>query len=173
MDLKSKIRNIPDFPQKGVMFRDVTTLLKDPEAFRYSIQKFKEYYQGKKIDVIVGPESRGFIFGAVLAYKLGISFVPIRKPGKLPHKTISAEFEKEYGKDKMEIHEDAIKKGQKVLVIDDLIATGGTISAATKLIEQLGGEIVECTFIIELPELKGREKIKGYKIFTMIEFEGE
>ncbi len=173
MDLKSKIRTVPHWPVEGVMFRDITTLLQDGKAFKHACDEFYNRYKDMKIDVIVGIESRGFIFGAVLAYKLGVSFVPIRKPGKLPHKTISAEFEKEYGKDKMEVHEDAIKKGDKVLVVDDLIATGGTISAAVKLVEQLGGEIVECAFLIDLPALKGKEKIKGYKIFTMIGFEGE
>jgi adenine phosphoribosyltransferase len=126
-----------------------------------------------EIDLVAGIESRGFIFGSVLAYKLGVGFIPIRKPGKLPYKTISAEFEKEYGKDKMEIHEDAIKKGNKILLIDDLIATGGTISAATKLIEQLGGNVIECALVIDLPDLKGKEKLKDYKIFTMVEFEGK
>jgi adenine phosphoribosyltransferase len=173
MNLKSKIRTIPHWPIKGVMFRDITTLLQDPEAFKHACDELYNRYKDMKIDVVVGIESRGFIFGAVLAYKLGVGFVPIRKPGKLPHKTTSEEFTKEYGKDKVEIHTDAIKKGDNVLVIDDLIATGGTVSAATKLVEKLGGNVVECAFIIELPELKGREKIKGYKIFTMVEFEGE
>ncbi len=173
VDLKSKIRTVPHWPIEGVMFRDITTLLQDPEAFKHCCDELYNRYKDEKIDVVVGIESRGFIFGAVLAYKLGVGFVPVRKPGKLPHKTISAEFEKEYGKDKMEIHEDAIKKDDKVLVVDDLIATGGTISAAIKLVEQLGGEIVECAFIIDLPDLKGKDKIKGYKCFTMVEFEGE
>jgi len=173
MDLKSKIRTVPHWPIEGVMFRDITTLLQDPEAFKYCCDELYNRYKDEKIDVVVGIESRGFIFGAVLAYKLGVSFVPIRKPGKLTYKTISAEFEKEYGKDKMEIHEDAIKKDDKVLVVDDLIATGGTISAAIKLVEQLGGQIVECAFIIDLPDLKGKDKIKGYKIFNMVAFEGD
>jgi len=173
MNIKEKIRTVPNWPIEGVMFRDITTLIQDGPAFKQVCDELYNRYKDMKIDFIVGIESRGFIFGAVLAYKLGIGFVPIRKPGKLPSKTISAEFEKEYGKDKMEIHEDAIKKGDKVLLIDDLIATGGTISAATNLIEQLGGEVVECAFIIDLPDLKGKEKIKGYKIFTMMEFEGE
>jgi adenine phosphoribosyltransferase len=173
MNLKSKIRTVPHWPIEGVMFRDITTLLQDGEAFRYSIDELYNRYKDEKIDVVVGLEARGFIFGSVLAYKLGVGFVPIRKPGKLPAKTISAEFEKEYGKDKMEIHEDAIKKGDKVLIVDDLIATGGTISAAVNLIEKLGGEIVECAFIIDLPDLNGKDKIKGYKIFSMLTFEGE
>ena len=173
MDLKSKIRTVPHWPIEGVMFRDITTLLQDGEAFKHSIDELYNRYKDEKIDVVVGLEARGFIFGSVLAYKLGVGFVPIRKPGKLPARTISAEFEKEYGKDKMEIHEDAIKKGDKVLVVDDLIATGGTCSAAAQLVEKLGGEIVECAFVIDLPDLKGKDKIKGYKIFTMMEFEGE
>tara|TARA_Y100000310_G_scaffold283071_1_gene304792 strand:+ start:343 stop:867 length:525 start_codon:yes stop_codon:yes gene_type:complete len=173
VDLKSKIRTVPHWPIEGVMFRDITTLLQDPEAFKQVCDELYDRYKDEQIDVIVGIESRGFIFGSVLAYKMGKSFVPIRKPGKLPSKTISVEFEKEYGKDKMELHEDAIEKGQKVLIIDDLLATGGTISAAIKLVEQLGGEVFECAFIIDLPDLKGKEKIKGYKIFNMIDFEGE
>jgi len=173
VDIKEKIRTIPHWPIEGVMFRDITTLLQDGEAFRYVCDGLYDRYKDMEIDVVVGIESRGFIFGSVLSYKLGIGFVPIRKPGKLPAKTISAEFEKEYGKDKMEIHEDAISQGEKVLLIDDLIATGGTICAATELIEKLGGKIVECAFIVDLPDLKGKEKLKDYNTFTMIEFEGE
>ena len=173
VDLKKHIRTIPHWPIKGVMFRDITTLLQSPEAFRQSCDELYKRYKGKKIDVVVGIESRGFIFGAVLDYKLGVSFVPIRKKGKLPHKTVSHTYQKEYGPDTIEIHEDAIKKGDMVLIIDDLIATGGTVAAAIKLVEKLGGVVEELAFIIELPELKGREKIKGYKVFTMVEFEGE
>ncbi|MBW2980143.1 adenine phosphoribosyltransferase [Candidatus Woesearchaeota archaeon] len=173
VDLKSKIRTIPHWPIEGVMFRDITTLLQDPEAFKHACDELCKRYKDEKIDVVVGIEARGFIFGGVLAYKLGCSFVPIRKKGKLPHKTVAHTYQKEYGPDTMEMHEDAIKKGDKVLVIDDLIATGGTVSAAIALVEKLGGEIVECAFIIDLPELKGKEKLKGYKTFTMVEFEGE
>ncbi len=173
MDIKAKIRTVPHWPVEGVMFRDITTLLVDGRAFKHVCDELYNRYKDMEVDVVVGIESRGFIFGSVLAYKLGVGFVPIRKPGKLPYKTISAEFEKEYGKDKMEVHEDAIKKGDKVLLVDDLIATGGTVSAATSLIEKLGGEVVECAFIIDLPDLKGKEKLKGYKIFSMCEFEGE
>jgi len=173
VNIKEKIRTVPHWPIEGVMFRDITTLLQDGEAFRHVCDELYNRYKDMEIDAIVGIESRGFIFGSVLAYKLGVGFIPIRKPGKLPYKTISAEFEKEYGKDKMEIHEDAIKKGDKVLLIDDLIATGGTCDAATQLITKLGGEIIECAFIIDLPDLKGKEKLKSYKIFTMVEFEGE
>ena len=155
------------------MFRDITTLLQDPEAFKHCCDELYNRYKDEKIDVVVGIESRGFIFGAVLAYKLGCSFVPVRKKGKLPHKTVSHTYQKEYGPDTIEMHEDAIKKSDKVLVIDDLIATGGTVAASIKLIEKLGGEIVECAFIIGLPDLKGHEKLKGYKYFTMVDFEGD
>ena len=173
VDLKKHIRTIPHWPIKGVMFRDITTLLQSPEAFKQACDELYNRYKNRKIDVVVGIESRGFIFGAVLAYKLGCSFVPVRKKGKLPSKTVSHTYQKEYGPDTIEIHEDAIKKGDKVLVVDDLIATGGTVAAAIKLVEKLGGVVEELAFIIELPELKGREKIKGYKVFTMVEFEGE
>ena len=173
MDLKSKIRTVPHWPVEGVMFRDITTLLQDGEAFKQACDELYKRYKNMKIDIVVGIESRGFIFGSVLAYKLGVGFVPIRKPGKLPYKTISEEYEKEYGKDKIIIHADAIKKGDKVLLVDDLIATGGTCSAAVRLIEKLGGELVECAFLIDLPDLKGRDKLKGYKVFTMMAFEGE
>ena len=172
-DIKKAIRTIPHFPKQGVMFRDITTLLQNPKAFKKVCDSFYKRYKDKKIDVVAGVESRGFIFGAILAYKLGVGFIPIRKPGKLPHKTIREEYELEYGKSAVEVHEDAIKKGQRVLIVDDLIATGGTIGAAIKLVEKLGGKIVECCFVVELPELKGREKIKGYSIFNLVEFEGE
>jgi len=173
MDIKSKIRTVPHWPIKGVMFRDITTLLQDAKTFRYVCDELYKRYKNRKIHVVVALESRGFIFGAVLAYKLGVGFVPIRKPGKLPYKTISAEYEKEYGKDRVEIHADAIKKGDKVLIVDDLIATGGTSSAAIELVERLGGKVEECAFVVDLPDLKGKDKMKGYKIFTMVEFKGE
>ena len=172
-EIKSKIRTVPHWPKEGVMFRDITTLLKDGKAFKRTCDEFYKRYKGKKIDVVVGIESRGFIFGAVVAYLLGVGFVPIRKPGKLPAETVKEEYELEYGKDAVEIHKDAVKKGDKVLVVDDLIATGGTIGATIKLIEKLGGKVVECCFVVELPELKGREKIQGYSIFNLVDFEGE
>lgn len=172
MNLKDKIRNVPDWPIKGVMFKDITTLLQDPEAFREACDLLYDRYKTMNIDKIVGIDARGFIFGAVLAYKLNIGFVPVRKKGKLPYKTISAEYSLEYGTDVIEIHQDALKKGERIVIIDDLIATGGTIAAAVNLVEKIGSEIVECGFIVELPELNGREKIKNYKIFTLIEFEG-
>src|SRR3989338_2026777 len=173
MNLKEKIRTIPNWPVEGVMFRDITTLLQDGEAFKQSIDELYKRYKDMKIDVVVVIESRGFIIGAVLAYKLGVGFVPIRKPGKLPYKTVHEEYEKEYGKDKIAIHADAIKKGDRVLIADDLIATGGTISAAVRLVEKLGGKVVECAFLIDLPDLKGKDKLKGYKVFSLMEFGGE
>jgi adenine phosphoribosyltransferase len=173
MNLKDKIRTVPHWPIKGVMFRDITTLLEDPAAFKKTCDLFYERYRDMKIDKVVAIDARGFIFGGVLAYKLNIGFVPVRKAGKLPYKTISESYTLEYGENVVEMHVDAIKKGERILVVDDLIATGGTISAATKLIEKLGGEIVECVFLVELPDLKGREKIKNYKMFTLTEFEGE
>ena len=172
MDLKKTIRNIPDFPKKGIIFRDITTLIKDGPAFREAVDKLYERYKDMEIDLVVGIESRGFIFGSVLAYKLRVGFVPVRKAGKLPAKTIREEYDLEYGKDVVEIHADAISKGQKVLIVDDLIATGGTVAAAARLVERLGGEVVENCFIIGLPDLKGKEKLKKYKYFSLIDFEG-
>jgi len=171
--LKKHIRTIPHFPKQGVMFRDITTLLQHPKAFKKTCDELYKRYKGKKIDVVVGIESRGFVFGAVIAYLLGVGFVPVRKPGKLPHKTIKQEYELEYGKDAVEMHQDAIKRGQNVLIVDDLIATGGTVAATIKLVERLGGKVEECCFVVELPELKGRHKLKGYSVFNLIEFEGE
>lgn len=173
IDLKSKIRTVPHFPKKGIMFRDITTLIKDRVGFRKVIDELTSRYRDMDIDLVVGIESRGFIFGGALAYSLGRGFVPIRKPGKLPAETITEEYALEYGTDKIEIHKDAIKPGQNVLIVDDLLATGGTCSAAAALIERLGGKIVECAFIIDLPDLKGREKLSSYPVFTMVEFEGE
>lgn len=174
-DLKDMIRTVPDFPKKGIMFRDITTILQNREGFGYVIDRFYERYKDKKIDIVVGIESRGFIFGATLAYKLGCSFVPIRKEGKLPHHTMKEEYALEYGNAAVEIHSDAISIGQRVLIIDDLIATAGTLFATINLVEKLGGHIVECAVIIELPYLKGREKIeaKSYKLYSLVKFEGE
>ena len=167
------IRTVPNFPKKGVMFRDITTLLQNKDGFRHAIDKLYERYKNKNIEVIVGIESRGFIFGAALAYKLGCSFVPVRKEGKLPHKTMKQKYALEYGTATIEIHDDAVKVGQNVLIVDDLIATGGTALAAIKLVELLGGKVVECAFVVDLPDLKGRKKLKGYNVFTLVEFEGE
>ena len=173
MDLKKCVRSIVDWPIPGVIFRDLTTLMKDPEAFRESCDIFYERYREMHIDKIVGIDARGFVFGAVLAYKLGVGFVPVRKKGKLPHETIEEVYSLEYGSGTMEIHSDAIDEGDKVVIIDDLIATGGTIGATVKLVEKLGGDIIECAFLIELPDLKGREQIPESPIFAIMEFEGE
>ena len=171
--IKSKIRAVPDWPKKGIMFRDVTTLVKDPKGLKETIDFLHNRYQGKEIDKVVGIESRGFIFGAPLAYMLGCGFILVRKPGKLPAETVSEEYALEYGTDKIEIHKDAIEKGDKVLLIDDLLATGGTMAAARNLVKKLGAEIVECTFVVELVDLKGREKLKGENIYSIVEFEGK
>jgi len=175
MSIKSKIRTIENYPIDGVMFRDITTLLQDPEGLRESIDQLVNRYKDLKIDKIVAIEARGFILGAPLAYLLNIGLVLIRKPGKLPSQTINQEYKLEYGSDMVEIHTDAIKKGEKVLIVDDLIATGGTAEAAVRLIQKVQGEIVECCFIIDLPDLGGSEKLEkmGQKVFTLCEFEGE
>tara|TARA_B110000008_G_scaffold145289_1_gene146992 strand:- start:313 stop:840 length:528 start_codon:yes stop_codon:yes gene_type:complete len=175
MSIKSKIRTIENYPIDGVMFRDITTLLQDPEGLRESIDQLVNRYKDLKIDKIVAIEARGFILGAPLAYLLNIGLVLIRKPGKLPSETINQEYKLEYGSDMVEIHIDAIKKGEKVLIVDDLIATGGTAEAAVRLIQKVQGEIVECCFIIDLPDLGGSEKLEkmGQKVFTLCEFEGE
>ena len=170
-DWKDLIRTVPDFPRKGILFRDVTTLLKDGQAFRGVIESFYERYGSNRVDLVVGVESRGFILGGALAYRLGVGFVPVRKPGKLPAQTIRVDYELEYGRDALEIHRDAIRPGDKVLVLDDLLATGGTASATCQLVEKLQGIVVEVAFLIELLGLKGREKLKGYKVFSMISYE--
>ena len=172
-EIKNKIRTIPNFPKQGIQFRDITTLLKDPNGLKQVIEIFHERYKDKEIDVVAGIEARGFIIGAILAEKLNLGFVPIRKKGKLPGETEKQDYLLEYGIDTVEIHKDAILPNQKVLLIDDLLATGGTMSASCQLIEKLGGQIVECAFIVELPELKGREKLQGKKLFKIVEFEGE
>ncbi len=171
--IKSRVRSIPDWPIKGVIFRDITTLLMDPLAFKQICTVFYDRYVNEKIDKIVGIDARGFLFGSVLAYKLDIGMIPIRKNGKLPFNTISESYTLEYGQEVIEIHEDAIKKGERVVIIDDLMATGGTISAAANLVEKLGGEIVECCFVVELPDLNGREKLGNRKVFSIVEFEGD
>ena len=175
MSIKSKIRTIKNYPIDGLMFRDITTLLQYPEGLRESIDQLVNRYKDLKIDKIVAIEARGFILGAPLAYLLNIGLVLIRKPGKLPSETINQEYKLEYGSDKVEIHTDAIKKGEKVLIVDDLIATGGTAEAAVRLIQKVQGEIVECCFIIDLPDLGGSKKLEkmGQKVFTLCEFEGE
>ncbi len=171
--IKSKIRTVPHWPKQGIMFRDITTLLKDAQGFKETIDLLYERYKDKKIDKVVGIESRGFIFGAPVAYLLHAGFVPVRKPGKLPAECESEEYTLEYGKDKIEIHKDAISKGDRVLIVDDLIATAGTASAARNLVKKLGGKIIECAFIVELVDLKGRDKLKGENVYSVVEFEGE
>ncbi len=171
-ELKKKIRTVPHWPKKGVMFRDITTLIKDGEGFRETCDKLYEHYKDRDIDVIAGIESRGFIFGSVLAYKMGKGLVLIRKPGKLPAETVKEEYELEYGKDAVEMHADAIKPGDKVLIVDDLLATGGTMEAAGKLIHKMGGKVVGCAFVIELPELKGRGRLGNFELFKLVDFEG-
>jgi adenine phosphoribosyltransferase len=175
--IKSRIRTVPNYPKKGIMFRDITTLIKDPVGFRLVIDGMTQRYIHDSYDfnVIVGIESRGFIIGGALSYTLGKGFVPIRKKGKLPAEVESQEYELEYGMDRIEIHKDAIKQGDRVLLIDDLLATGGTALAAAALIEKLGGMIVEMAFIVDLPDVGGRKKLeaKGYKVFALTEFEGD
>jgi adenine phosphoribosyltransferase len=172
-NLKEQIRSVPDFPRKGVVFRDITTLLKDRDAFQKAIDLFYKRYKDDRIDKVVSVESRGFIFGAILANKLGAGFVPIRKPGKLPAETLREEYQLEYGKDAVEIHKDGISSGERVLVHDDLLATGGTVLAACRLIERLGGEIVGLCFLIELSFLKGRDRLKKYDIYSIIDYDTE
>jgi len=171
--IKSRIRTIPNFPKQGVMFRDITTLLKDNEGFKRVLNVMENRYKNRDIDIIAGIESRGFIVGSVLAHKLGLGFVPIRKKGKLPYEVEREEYDLEYGKDAIEIHKDAIKPGQKVLIVDDLLATGGTSQAAARLIEKLGGVVEEIAFVIELPDLKGREKISNWGVYSVVKFEEE
>jgi len=171
MDLKNNIRIIDNFPKKGISFKDITTLLQDGNVLRYTIDSMVASLKDKKVDIIVGPEARGFLFGVPVAYALGIGFVPVRKPGKLPYETIEIEYELEYGTDKLEIHKDAIKPGQKVAIVDDLLATGGTVVAVTKLIEQMGGEVVSLNFVIELTELNGKDKLKNYDIMSIVKYD--
>lgn len=171
MDLAATIRGVPDFPIKGILFYDITTLLKNPAALKASIDQLTDHYREAKVDKVVGIESRGFIFGLPLAYQLGAGFVPVRKPGKLPAATLSESYSLEYGTNTLEIHIDAIEKNQRVLVVDDLLATGGTAKATCNLVEKLGGEVVGLAFAIELNFLKGREKLKGYDVFSLIRYD--
>jgi adenine phosphoribosyltransferase len=175
MTIKSRIRTVPHYPKQGVMFRDITTLLKDPVGFRVTINEFVKRYEGVKIDKIAAIESRGFVIGAPLAYQLGLGLVPIRKKGKLPAATVGHDYDLEYGTDRIEIHVDAIDKGDRVLLVDDLLATGGTAEAAVKLIESMGGIVVECCFVIDLPDLGGNKRLTahGKKVFALCEFEGD
>jgi len=170
--LQDTIRSIPDFPKPGILFRDVTTLLSDKKAFKQAVDLLVAKFKGKKIDVVVGVEARGFIIGGALAHKLGVGFIPVRKKGKLPWKTKSVTYELEYGTDTLEMHEDALKPGDKILVVDDLLATGGTVKAVTDLIKQFGGKIIGIAFLIELFDLKGKDKLKGYPVYSLIKFPG-
>lgn len=167
------VRSIPDFPEPGIIFRDVTSVLQDPEGLRLSIEGMQELLKDKEFDVVVGPESRGFIFGVPIAYNLHKSFVPVRKKGKLPCETVEMEYDLEYGSAVIEMHKDAIRPGQKVVIIDDLIATGGTLEAIVKLVEGLGGEVVKICLLMELAGLKGRERLSGYDVGSVIVYEGK
>jgi len=175
MPIKSKIRTVPDYPKQGIQFRDITTLLKDPDGLRITVDELASRYQDVKIDKIAGIESRGFILGAPLAYALGKGFIPIRKKGKLPAETIGYDYQLEYGSDRIEIHTDAFEEGDNILLVDDLIATGGTAEAACNLITKMGGKITECCFIIDLPDIGGRARLEkmGCKVFSLCEFEGD
>jgi adenine phosphoribosyltransferase len=169
-ELKAKIRDVPDWPQEGVIFRDITPLLADREGLKETIDRMAEWAEPRRPDLVVGGEARGFFVGAALAYRLGCGFVPARRPGKLPLETISAEYALEYGTNSLELHSDALKGGSRVLIHDDVLATGGTSKAMAGLVEQLGGEVVGITFIIELDFLQGREKVEGYDLFSLIHY---
>ena len=170
VDLASKIRDIPDFPKEGIVFKDIMPLLADAEAFRATIDRLAEFAEPQRPDLVLGAEARGFMLGGALAYKLGCGFVAARKPGKLPWETVSAEYTLEYGVDSLELHADAIRAGARVLVHDDLLATGGTARAKVELVEQLGGEVVGLAFVIELAFLNGREKLEGYDVHSLIQY---
>ena len=171
MNLKERIRVIENFPKEGISFKDITTLISDGEALKETIDQFVAYLKDKKVDLIVGPEARGFIFGVPVAYALGIGFIPVRKPGKLPGETISVNYGLEYGEDQLQIHKDAIKPGQRVAIVDDLLATGGTVEGVAKLIEEAGGEVVSLDFLIELTELNGKDKLKGYDVLSLVKYD--
>ena len=170
MDLRNYIATVEDYPKEGILFRDITPLMADGEAFRYATQEIVDYAKSLEVEVVVGPEARGFIVGCPVAYELGIGFVPVRKPGKLPRETEKVEYELEYGTDTLTMHKDAIKPGQRVLVIDDLLATGGNVRATIDLVEKLGGQVAGCAFLIELADLKGRDKLKGYDFKTLMTY---
>jgi len=170
MDLAALIRNVPDFPKPGIQFKDITTLLKRGDAFRYIVDGWKTRYAGKNVTAIVGAEARGFIFGAALAYAMELPFVPVRKKGKLPAETLSEDFALEYGTDSVEIHVDALKPDDRVVLVDDLLATGGTMAAIARLVRNLGAQIIEVAFVVELPPLKGREKLQGLPVYSLVEF---
>ena len=173
LDLRKYVASIPDYPEKGIIFRDISPLLADGSAFREATDQIVKFAKDKGVEMIVGPEARGFIVGGPVAYELGVGFAPARKKGKLPRETVKAEYSLEYGTSALYMHKDAVKPGQRVLVTDDLLATGGTISATIDLVEQLGGIVVGCAFLIELTQLKGRERIKGYDTLALMDFDGE
>lgn len=170
MNLKEKIRVIPDFPEPGIRFKDITTVLQDGDAFKYAIDQMGTFAKKHNADLIAGPEARGFVLAAPLSYALGVGFVPIRKAGKLPGETVAVSYDLEYGKDKLEIHRDAIKPGQRVIIADDLLATGGTVGSTIKLIEELGGVVAGVAFMIELTYLNGRDKLKNYEVFSLVQY---
>lgn len=170
MELKDYIKDIPDFPSKGILFRDITPLLQDKDAYKYAIDQLGQYAKEKGVELVVGPESRGFIVGCPLAYSMNVGFAPVRKPGKLPRATVSCKYTLEYGQSEVFMHADAVKKGQKVLIVDDLLATGGTAQATCKIVEEMGGEVVGIAFFIELEALKGRELLKGYDVFSLMKY---
>ncbi|OIU70691.1 adenine phosphoribosyltransferase [Rossellomorea aquimaris] len=170
MDLKQYVTIVENWPKEGIKFKDITTLMDNGDAYRYATDQIVEYAKEKEIDLIVGPEARGFIIGCPVAYALGVGFAPVRKPGKLPRETIKKEYGLEYGKDALTIHKDAIKPGQRVLITDDLLATGGTIEATIKLVEELGGIVAGCAFLIELTYLDGRDKLEGYEVLTLMQY---
>jgi len=170
MDLAKMIRDVPDFPKEGIIFKDITTLIKDPEGFKEAVDVLGDHYTGRDIDLVAAVEARGYIFGAPIALKLGAGFIPVRKVGKLPAETLREQYELEYGTDAVEMHKDAIQPGQKVLIVDDLIATGGSAAATARLVERLGGKVVGIAFLIELAFLHGVEKLQGYDVFTVIQY---
>ena len=170
MDFKSLIRDVPDFPKKGILFKDITTLWKDGPAFAETVRLISEEFKGKKIDTVMGVEARGFIAGAPVAYALGAGFIPVRKPGKLPSKTLKEVYSLEYGEDAVEVHVDAVRKGDNILIVDDLLATGGTACAMTKLVGKLGGHVAGIAFLVELEFLNGRSKLPGYDIYSIIKY---
>lgn len=168
--IRDKIRDVPDFPKPGILFKDITPLLQDHEVFAKVVDTLAKRYAAKKVDAVAGIESRGFLFGAALAYRLGVGLVPVRKSGKLPYKTVQTSYDLEYGSATVEMHIDAVSKNGRVVVIDDLLATGGTASAACELVEKVGGKVIECAFVVELAFLNGRDKLKGREIFSLVEY---
>jgi len=173
LDFRELIRDVPDFPKTGIVFKDISTLTRDAAGLRGAVDAIAEKYEGAGLDAVVGIEARGFIFGAAVAYRLGVGFVPARKPGKLPAETVKAEYELEYGTDAIEMHRDSVEPGQRILIVDDLLATGGTAAAAARLVEELGGKVVAVAFVIDLAFLKGREKLEGHEVFCLVEYDGE